>query len=722
MKKLTLALSIAAFGLVAACGEQEAISDAVPNVPEKIDYKVDNQVALLEKLPSKAVAYVRIPSLVNMMTVPQADALYPVLAMESMQTQWVSILEGINNNLISKVENPQMRELIRIFIHKQATPIEVAVLEGSIGPLTPELVLQTKLNLGSIDELKKMLEQLVVASQGQPQQAQLVNAPDESGNFTIAIGPVKAFGYFDLSNKDFVIYGGLTALESNLTKYREGSLEKRADLLNFEKQFDTSGAGFAVWADTKRLWEQLSPIAPPEIKSELEKFNIQDMKFAYLGTASKDGHGSMRAHVQYKEDSDNILYFPTSKTALDVQVALPLNFAASIPLPNQQHLMQLIKLDEKYNESPSLGNDFAEMTEALKAEVDLNLLFSSFGNSALIIDDKAGTWTSLPIQNNEGFDALIATTQKTLGATLTKTNVEGLEIVHYVLPGLTKLALQMNPDEKVKKQMSAWLIQLLSGENMHLYWVREGENLILASLPQILIARERHKSSTTASQWIESQNIKRDESTFSIAANAEDLPKTAYHMYLSAVQSLSDIAGVEPNLLALPLAEDLGLSDTGRLGVALNTGKDSTSLIFDYEQTPIDYLSGGNALSVVAVTGILAAVAIPAYQDYTVRAKSTQALIMSSQLQAELLEYFLENGYFPDQSDAEQLFIETETADIYFDAEEEVIKIIFSPNISKKFIDAELHLVPNTDQHGQITWSCSNISAPRELIPSSCRN
>lgn len=718
MKKLTIVLSAVAFSFIAACGPKDSTDNTDARASKRIDYHVDHQATLLRALPSNAVVYSRYPSLVNMITTPSEDALYPALENSAMQTQTASILEGIDKNLLSKIQDPQMRELISLFVNKQTAPLEMAVLAAS--SVTPELILHTKINVADMSELKSLLEQIVAASQNQ---LQLTDGPDAEGNFEIATGPFPAYGYFDLNNKDFVVYGGPTALKRNLTEYRAGKLEKRNDLKEFEAQFDASGTGFAFWADTDKLWSQLSALIPLNIKPEVDKLNLEGTKFVYMGSASKSGHSSMRLHIQYKEDSDNLLYFSTSQTALDAQVAMPLNFTATVPMPNQQHLAQLIKLDNQLSVSPSLNASIVEMTEQLKTEyeLDFNQLISAFGSSATVVGDKAGTWVSLPIQNTEAFDNLIEITQKKLGATLTKTNASGVEIAHYTFPGLTKLALEA-AEEDIKSEMTEPLMQLLSAENIHLYWVREGDNLIIASLPQILIARERHKSNTTVSMWAKSRDINRGESILSMTANVEDLPKTAYHMYLAGVQTLSDIAGVEPNLIAMPLAEDLGLADNGRLGMALNTGKTSTSLIFDYEYTPLDYLSGGNTMATVAVVGVLAAVALPAYKDYTVRARGSEALLLASQMKVELSEYYSQNNAFPTEKNSTQFAIETDSATIYYDAEVGVIKIFYAPGIDDRLTDTEINLIPSVSEAGYVEWVCSNVSAPIALIPPSCRN
>jgi type IV pilus assembly protein PilA len=50
---------------------------------------------------------------------------------------------------------------------------------------------------------------------------------------------------------------------------------------------------------------------------------------------------------------------------------------------------------------------------------------------------------------------------------------------------------------------------------------------------------------------------------------------------------------------------------------------------------------------VVAIIGILAAIAIPAYQDYTIRAQVTEGLNLSSALKANVAEYYAQYGSWP---------------------------------------------------------------------------
>jgi len=50
---------------------------------------------------------------------------------------------------------------------------------------------------------------------------------------------------------------------------------------------------------------------------------------------------------------------------------------------------------------------------------------------------------------------------------------------------------------------------------------------------------------------------------------------------------------------------------------------------------------------VIAIIGILAAIAIPAYQDYTIRAQASEGLTVASAVQVAIADYYAQNGSFP---------------------------------------------------------------------------
>ena len=53
---------------------------------------------------------------------------------------------------------------------------------------------------------------------------------------------------------------------------------------------------------------------------------------------------------------------------------------------------------------------------------------------------------------------------------------------------------------------------------------------------------------------------------------------------------------------------------------------------------------------VIAIVGILAAIALPAYQDYIVRSKMSEPLAALAEAKTTIAEYVAANGDYPDAS------------------------------------------------------------------------
>lgn len=123
---------------------------------------------------------------------------------------------------------------------------------------------------------------------------------------------------------------------------------------------------------------------------------------------------------------------------------------------------------------------------------------------------------------------------------------------------------------------------------------------------------------------------------------------------------------------------------------------------------------------VVAIIGILAAVAIPAYQDYTIRARVTEGLSLASGGKTSVAEYFASNGTFPANNDAAGMAL---SGDISGNSVQSVnvnagvIEVTFSGN---PIANSTLFLTPTTN-NGQVTWDCTGGDLEPKYRPSSCR-
>lgn len=711
--------------LLCAC---EGDGSAVSNKPASLDYldsrasyTVPYQASLLQNLPEQSIAYARIPELRGLVFGSQGSALQPAAAHDAIQQQWALIINGLQENVLAKIDNPGIRGLIDLLVSKQQAPIEMALIPGKAGVITPELLISTQIDYDSVQALTELLEQVVSLSNGQ---LSLTSAPDTQGQFALAAGEkIGLNGYFEPGSKKLMLHAGIQIDSKATDALRDQNRQTRKDVYDFEHSIDTAGKGFAVWVDTQILWQQFSSLMPVSQRQALEKLGLHEIAFAYAGNPSKDGHSSLTMVLQHSNPAENPLKISTPDQARNAKVSLPVELAATLPLPNREQIEQIMALIAAVSGDDSITQAYQQAVASLREEhgVDLDRALGAFGPGGVLVNDRAGLWVSVPIQDQSAFDDLMTWTSEYLGAELMTQTIAGVEYSHYEFPNLTKMALSLAEEVSADEQdQIAWLFALLEANNFHFYWHKEQSNLILGLVPQTLLARQRHLSNSTVNDWLEAHEINWQGGLLSLLVESEGLPRRIYRLQLSSLQRLSSMAGVDANLFSMPLAEDLQLPEQGRLGLQFSITAEQMRFQLDYEESLADYLFGTNAVAAVAALGIVTAIAVPAYQDYTVRAQVAEALLATAPLKLALSEFYLTYGRFPDELEAEEYYQELPDASVWFDTEQQVIEIIFD-DFAGDLAGGSLWIRPDIENDSILGWQCLNQNLSPSKVPQSCR-
>ncbi|HGG8658451.1 TPA: pilin [Neisseria meningitidis] len=112
---------------------------------------------------------------------------------------------------------------------------------------------------------------------------------------------------------------------------------------------------------------------------------------------------------------------------------------------------------------------------------------------------------------------------------------------------------------------------------------------------------------------------------------------------------------------------------------------------------------------VIAIVGILAAVALPAYQDYTARAQVSEAILLAEGQKSAVTEYYLNHGIWPGDNNSAGVATSTDIKGKYVEKVEVAKGVItatmLSTGVNKEIQGKKLSLWAKR-QAGSVKWFC----------------
>ena len=130
---------------------------------------------------------------------------------------------------------------------------------------------------------------------------------------------------------------------------------------------------------------------------------------------------------------------------------------------------------------------------------------------------------------------------------------------------------------------------------------------------------------------------------------------------------------------------------------------------------------------VVAIIAILAAIAIPAYQDYLIRTQVSEGATLSDGAKTAIAEFYSNTGHFPLNNESAGLPSTVTSISGSYVSQVDVsatpgqIVALFSGPKANDHIKTKTFVLSAVTKAGSFEWTCSLSTVDKKYLPTNCR-
>lgn len=696
IKKPALFLLVSLLVFLTACDSPQQSNKVFE--PQNIIEKVENVAWMREKLPASTLAYMRMPTLWELLFEAKVDALHGVQKLDAHINQINQFKQGIIDTY-SELLPLEARATFKALIKDMTTPLEVAIINATDGSMVPNTLIATTLKDTRNDDLDGLLKTL--AKEFGPQ-LKIISPLNPQGRAKIMAAMVPVFISFDEKNGQLALFSGLTASEKGLHEMllQNQHATELDNIFAFEDSVDQAGKNLEFWLNIKAIYQQNKGFIPPNMQPMMTQMGLDKVEYLWAGTASKNGKSELIFRVAMP-DVGFRQFMPTTNAEFNIKTAGIPRSVWQITTPTEQQFIQGYELFLSFQSDPDkkrkeVNEGIDQINEFMG--VSLSEILNTYGQKNLVVTDDSGTWFAFRIKDLKAHAQIIEKLSQAFSTKASTKQLAGVDI------NQSMLSFKDIMNKLIEEDISVNPLSDIVDSLQYSYYQIEDNYVIQATTPQVLADRANSQNKIDLDSWLNKQQGHNwDNAIFAYSKEVIDAPRDIYYGYLKALLFIGSLTNTEVDLFALPTAQQLELPQKGRFGFALDSSSDALTMKLSYEYSILEGMSSSSPMVVIGVVGILMAYAIPAYRDYTLRSKVGSLYYPAvTVLKIGIAEHYKKHNTFPNT----EFF--SEYPDFLYNPKNGEIIFYFTHENLPELAGKSITITPRVHKDGYLRWDCTS--------------